>query len=157
MANSLKKHKTADLIKWIITLVIGLALIGAVIGLSVKLERQTSFTTIGGESYSIGVLDENGEYEKSDKGIYLHNSITTDGLKCTLAKDSKITYKLFFYDKDGKFISATEQLSTNWNGSAPDKAVSVKIVITPTADEDNKVSLVEVLGYANQLTVVVNK
>ena len=51
----------------------------------------------------------------------------------------------------------SEELTSDWNGSAPEGAESVKIMITPTEDEDGKVSLIEVLGYADQLTVTVNK
>ena len=155
--NGLQKHKTADRIKWIVTLLVGLALIGAVIGLAIKLERQTSTTTIGGEAYSIGMLDSKGAIAESNQSIILRNAITTDGLSVKLGKDATVKYQLFFYDKNGSFISASEQLTSDFNGSVPDNAETVKIMITPTADEDGKVSLIEVLGYANQLTVTVNK
>lgn len=158
MSKGLQQHKTADMIKWIITLLVGLALVGAVIGLAVKLNRQTTTTTLGGEAYSIGTLtDDAGEYAKGDTAIYTRKAIKTDGLKVVPDKDAKITYRLFFYDKDGKFISATEASSAKFNGDIPTGAESVKIMITPTEDEDGKVSLVEVLGYANQLTVTVNR
>ena len=39
----------------------------------------------------------------------------------------------------------------------PENAETAKIVITPTADEDGKVDLTEVLGYAGQVTVTVNR
>ncbi|MGN1078017.1 MAG: hypothetical protein ACI4ST_05835 [Candidatus Gallimonas sp.] len=155
--NSLQKHKTADKIKWIVTLIVVLALIGSVVTLFVKLDRQTSTTTIGGEAYSIGTIDETGEYAEGNTAIYLRKAITTDGLKCELSKNAEITYQLFFYDKDGAFLSASETLSADFDGTVPEGAESVKIMITPTADEDGKVSVVEVLGYANQLKVTVKK
>ena len=157
MANELQRHKTLDRVKWFATLIVGLALIACVIALFVKLDRQTTTTTIGGEAYSIGTLDETGEYAEGDTAIYLRNGITTDGLKCELADDAQIKYQLFFYDADGAFLEASEELTSDWNGSVPEGAESVKIMITPTEDEDGKVSLIEVLGYADQLTVTVNK
>lgn len=157
MANELQRHKRLDRVKWFVTLIVGLALIACVIALFVKLDRQTTTTTIGGEAYSIGTLDETGEYAEGDTAIYLRNGITTDGLKCELADDAQIKYQLFFYDADGGFLEASEELTSDWNGSAPEGAESVKIMITPTEDEDGKVSLIEVLGYADQLTVTVNK
>ena len=157
MANELYRHKKSDMVKWVVTLLVGLALIAAVVALFVKLDRQTSTTTIGGEAYSIGTIDETGEYAEGDTAIYLRNGITTDGLKCELADDAQIKYQLFFYDADGAFLEASEELTSDWNGSAPEGAESVKIMITPTEDEDGKVSLFEVLGYADQLTVTVNK
>ena len=55
-------------------------------------------------------------------------------------------------------ISKTEALSADFDGSAiPENAETAKIVITPTADEDGKVDLTEVLGYAGQVTVTVNR
>lgn len=157
MVNELQRHKTLDRVKWFATLIVGLALIACVIALFVKLDRQTTTTTIGGEAYSIGTIDETGEYAEGDTAIYLRNRITTDGLKCELADDAQIKYQLFFYDADGAFLEASEELTSDWNGSVPEGAESVKIMITPTEDEDGKVSLIEVLGYADQLTVTVNK
>lgn len=157
MANELQRHKKLDRVKWAAVLIVALALIVAVAALFVKLDRQTTTTTIGGEAYSIGTIDETGEYAEGDTAIYLRNGITTDGLKCELADDAQIKYQLFFYDADGAFLEASEELTSDWNGSAPEGAESVKIMITPTEDEDGKVSLIEVLGYADQLTVTVNK
>ena len=157
MANELQRHKKLDRVKWAAVLIVALALIVAVAALFVKLDRQTTTTTIGGEAYSIGTIDETGEYAEGDTAIYLRNGITTDGLKCELADDAQIKYQLFFYDVDGAFLAASEELTSDWNGSVPEGAESVKIMITPTEDEDGKVSLIEVLGYADQLTVTVNK
>lgn len=158
MKNELYQHKKSDMVKWIITFIVGLLLIAAVVALFVKLHRQTTTTTIGGEAYSIGTIDETGAYKEGDTAIYMRKAITTDGLKCELEENAKIKYQLFFYDKDGKFLSASAELTTNYDGTnIPETAESVKIMITPTADEDGKVSLMEVLGYANQLTVTVNK
>ena len=124
----------------------------------VKLDRQTTTTMIGGEAYSIGTIDdESGEYVEGDTAIYLRKGITTNGLKCELIPDAKIKYQLFFYDADGEYLEASEELTADWDGSVPEGAESVKIMITPTEDEDGKVSLVEVLGYADQLTVIVSR
>ena len=41
----------------LMTLVV-IALVGAVIGLGIKLDRQTTTNRIGGEAYSIGAIDE---------------------------------------------------------------------------------------------------
>ena len=66
MANELQRHKTLDRVKWFVTLIVGLALIACVIALFVKLDRQTTTTTIGGEAYSIGTIDETGEYAEGN-------------------------------------------------------------------------------------------
>lgn len=157
MAN-LNSHIKGDKIKWIIVLIVGVALIAAVIGLSVKLSRQTTTTTIGSEAYVIGVLDEDtGKLTEGDAAIYTRKGISVDGLTCVLVKDAEVEYQLFFYDAKGKFLEATELLSEDFNGEVPEDAETVKIMIVPTNDEDGKVSLTEVLGYAKQLKVTINR
>ena len=143
---------------WKVGVVLAIILaFGLIATLFVKLDRQTTTTTIGGEAYSIGTLDDTGEPTETNTAIYMRKAITTDGLKCELAEDAKIKYELFFYDKDGEFVSSTGDLTADWAGEIPVGAESVKAMITPTEDEDGKVSIVEVLGYASQLTVTVNK
>lgn len=143
----------------VITVLLILALVGAVIGLSVSLSR-TAAAEVGGEAYSIGAISaETGDVDpKEDMAIYTRKGLTVEGLKCTLKKNAKITYQIFYYDMHGKFISASETLSADFDGKGiPETAKTCKIMIAPTSDEDGKVSLVEVLGYAAQLTVIVNK
>lgn len=158
METDLSSHARADKIKWIVTFIVILGLIGAVIGLSVSLSRSTA-EEIGGEAYSIGIIQETGEVNtKEQTSIYTRKDLPVDGLRCSLKMDAKITYRIFFYDKEGKFLSATSTLSTDYDGTGvPAKAETAKIMITPVEDEDGKVSLVEILGYANQLTVVINR
>ena len=135
------------------TLVV-IALVGAVVGLGIKLDRQTTTNRIGGEAYSIGAIDEKGEVKNSELSIYTRDGVTVKGLKCELAKDAKIKYQIFYYDKDGKFVSSSAELTADFNGTGiPATAETAKIVITPTEDKDGKVSITEVLGYAEQLTV----
>ena len=156
--SNLNEHVKSDKVKWVITLLVGLLLIGAIIGLFIKFDRQTSTTTIGGEAYSIGLIDDTGANESGDTAIYLREAVTTDGLTCKLAKDAKISYQLFYYDADGEFLSASDVLTADFDGSdIPEGAESVRIVITPISDEDGKVSLHEVLVYASRLTVTINR
>lgn len=137
----------------LMTLVV-IALVGAVIGLGIKLDRQTTTNRIGGEAYSIGAIDEKGEVKNSELSIYTRDGVTVKGLKCELAKDAKIKYQIFYYDKDGKFVSSSAKLTADFNGTGiPATAETAKIVITPTDDKDGKVTITEILGYAGQLTV----
>lgn len=156
--NSLKKHKTADAVKWVVVFLLVTGLIGAVVTLFVVLDRQTTVTKIGAEAYTIATLDDSGEQTDGDTSIVTRNAVTTDGLKVAIADDATVTYALYFYDADGEFVSKTADLSADFDGSTiPENAESAKIVITPTADEDGKVDLTEVLGYAGQVTVTVNR
>ena len=154
----LRKHKTADAVKWVVVSLLVIGLIGAVITLFVMLDRQTTVTEIGAEAYTIATLDESGEQTDGDTSIVTRNAVTTDGLKVAIADDADVTYTIYFYGSEDEFISKTDALTEDFDGSAiPENAESAKIVITPTADEDGKVDLTEVLGYAGQVTVTVNR
>lgn len=153
----LRKHKTSDMVKWVIIFLIAIGLIGAVITLFVLLDRQTTVTEIGAEAYTIAALDENGEQTDGDTSIVTRSAFTTDGLKVKIEDEATVTYTLYFYGAENEFISKTAALSEDFDGSIPENAETAKIVITPIEDEDGKVELTEVLGYAGQVTVTVNK
>ena len=157
MANSLQRHKTADAVKWFIVFLLLIAIIGAVVTLFIQVDRNTTVTEIGAEAYKIAALNEDGEEVESDKSIVTRNAFTTDGMTVVFDADAKVTYKLYFYDEDEKLLSATDGLAEDYSGTIPEKAVWAKAVITPTEDEDGKVSLTEVFGYASALTITVNR
>lgn len=153
----LRKHKASDMIKWVIIFLIAIGLSGAVITLFILLDRQTTVTEIGAEAYTIAALDENGEQTDGDTSIVTRSAFTTDGLKVKIEDEATVTYTLYFYGAEDEFISKTAALSEDFDGSIPENAETAKIVITPIEDEDGKVELTEVLGYAGQVTVTVNK
>ena len=156
--SALSKHKAADTVKWIVIFLLVIGLAGAVVTLFIMLDRQTTVTEIGAEAYMIGELDDEGAKADGDTSIVTRNAITTDGLKVKIADDAEVTYTIYFYGSEDKFISKTDALTEDFDGSAiPENAETAKIVITPTADEDGKVDLTEVLGYAGQVTVTVNR
>lgn len=157
MANSLQRHKTADAVKWFIVFVLLLGVIASVVTLFIQVDRNTTVTQIGAEAYKIAALDEDGKEIESDKSIVTRDAFTTDGLKVEFDSDAKVTYKLYFYNEDEELLSVTEDLSENYSGSVPENAVWAKVVITPTEDEDGKVTLTEVFGYASALTITVNR
>ena len=158
MANELTRHKRSDTVKWVIIFLLVIGIIGAVVALFVQMDRQTTVPELGPEAYMIGALDEEGKAADGDASIVTRKAFTTDGLKVELQDDAKVTYELFFYDEENAFISSTGALSTDFLGlTVPLNAESAKIVITPTEDEDGFISLTEVIGYASQVTVTINR
>lgn len=148
------KSKNKVLYAFLIVMIV--VLIGVTVFLGIKANRATA-ERIGGEAYEIGLLNEEGKEQEGETSIRMRKGVTVEGLQCAPKEGAKIKYRLFFYDKDGKFISASEEMTAEYEGTVPETAKTVKVMITPTADEDGKVSFVEVLGYANQLSVTVNK
>lgn len=147
-----------------IVLIVAFVLIAALAaGLAVafvKLNKQETTKTLSSGAYSIGALDDVGEYTESTASIYTKNAITVDGLKCELDEDAKIQYKLYYFseDDDGEavFVSATEWLTADLDTTTiPETAKTAKIVIQPTADAE--VSWSEISRYAGLLEVTYNK
>ena len=157
MANELRRHKRADAVKWVVVFLLILGAIAAIVVLAVKLDRQTTVTRLGAEAYSVGTLDENGDAQTGDASIVTRQAFTVDGLKVEIKDGATVMYTLYFYDEDGDFISKTSAQSKDYDGVIPENADTAKIVITPTEDEDGKVTLAEIVGYAGQVTVTVNR
>ena len=91
MANyELKRHKTSDMVKWVIVFLLIIGLIATTVTLFVKLDRQTTVTEIGAEAYIIGTLDDEGAKAGGDTSIVTRNAVTTDGLKVEIADDAEV-------------------------------------------------------------------
>lgn len=154
----LRKHKTADAVKWVIVFVLLLGMLASVVTLFIQVDRNTTVTQIGAEAYKIAALDDSGEETESDKSIVTRDAFTVDGLKIEIADDAAVSYELYFYDADGEFVSKSGAQTADYDGSdIPETAATAKVVITPTEDEDGKVTLTEVFGYASALTITVNR
>lgn len=132
-----------------------IVLVGTVTVLAIQLNRTTT-ATLFGTAYAVGTLDDNGKVAERKENIYTKDLISVDGLKITVKEKADVQYKLYFYDADKAFVSASEEwLTADFDGTIPETAKYVRIVIDPI--EDNEVFVFEVLGYANQLTVTYNK
>ena len=157
MRNALQKHKTGDKIKWLITLIVGLGLVACVIGLTVRLNNNEKTKTLSTFNYEIGLLDDaTGEELSGTSSIRTKDYVTTDGLTVEVKKDANVSYVIYFYDTEKEFLSKTETLTADYDGTAiPEGAEYAKIVITP--NNDAEVSWTEINGYQSKLIVTVNK
>jgi len=155
MANGLSKHKMSDRLKWIIAFVLIAALTAGLAMTMFRLDGQIKTKEISASAYKVGTLDADGEYDDDTGSIVTKDFIAVAGLKCEVAKNAKITYKVYFFDKDEDYISATAELTADFDETIPTGAKYVKIVITPTNDAE--VSIWEISGYVKKLTVTVNK
>ena len=107
-------------------------------------------------SFGIGGLDSAGKYMSTDKSIYTKDAFECQGLSVSLEFDSEISYQIYFYDQNNDFVHTTGKLESAFvSDSIPFFAKYARIVITP--DDDEKVTTLEVLKYAKQLNVKVNR
>lgn len=144
----------------ILFVVLALVMIAVCIVMVSKVNKLESKKTVGAFSFEIGSLTSEGVEVKNTGSIRLKKAINADGLEIKLAEDANVKYKVFFYevDEDGKevFISASEELSADFDATTiPANAELCKVVITPVGDAE--VDLLEVEGYAKQLTISYNK
>ena len=148
-------RKKLDLIFKIIVCVLLVALIGGVTYAIVRVVQKDETREISSLAYKIGALDDNGAFVKNTASIVSKDFISSNGLTIKLQENAEVSYKVFFYDVDKAFVSASEVQSADYAGTIPENAKYAKIVITPLHDAE--VSIFEMSGYAKQLTVTVNK
>lgn len=148
-------RKKLDLIFKIIVCVLLVALIGGVTYAIVRVVQKDETREISSLAYKIGALDDNGAFMKNTASIVSKDFISSNGLTIKLQENAEVSYKVFFYDVDKAFVSASEVQSADYAGTIPENAKYAKIVITPLHDAE--VSIFEMSGYAKQLTVTVNK
>lgn len=142
---------------WKKALCIGLSIItigGSIFGVTKLVQYIKDDTVTVNPSWSIGSLDAQGEYVKDEGSIY-SDSFGCDGLKIKLDFDHEIEYQVYYYDEVGNFLQASEVMNEGFNGDV--LGSNARIVITPTEDEDGKISWYEKQGYANQMTITVSK
>ena len=106
-------------------------------------------------SFEVGSLGSDGKYVADEGSLYTKEAFACDGLQIKLDFDSQIDYEVYFYDNLDNLVTNSEILSSSQ--VFPLKAGYARIVIHPTADEDNKISLTERISYPRQMSVKVNK
>ena len=149
-----KTNKSKKTILSIVLIVLSCILVfGLVFGLA-KTVGDKDTKTIH-PSFSVGSLTADGKFQESENQIYTKKAFECTGLNVALDFDAEITYQIFFYNYDGTFNSATESLSAHYTDGSPLFATHARIVITP--NEDKEIKWYEVSGYANQISIKVDK
>ena len=150
--------KAKKILKNISLALLGVGTIGAVgYGGTKLVQHITNDTKTLSLSYDVGSLGTDGKYVNDESKIYTKEKFACDGLKATLDFDSEIKYQIFFYDSVDNFISKSDEYESGYVADIPWNAAFSRIMITPTNDEDEKVSFMEKYKYGNQLHISVNK
>ena len=157
-------------IKWKSLLSAALAVLlfaGAIIGIATIGNKETK--SISALSFKVGAIDENGVFVKSDTSVYTKDMFECQGLKIEPDFETTGTYQVFYYGEDKAFLGATEIIEasagTYDKGEEFPEAKYARVMITPeiptdddgVAVEDFKILAREVIGYANDYTITVNK
>ena len=148
-----------DIGKWIVTFSL-IALITVALAVAfVQINRSVTTETLASYHYTVGALSaEDGKPEEGKSSLYTKETITLDELTCKPTVAAEIEYQVFFYDKEDAFVGATSVRTGDFDAksaSIPESAVSARILIMPTEDEE--ITFFEIGGYADMLKVTFAK
>lgn len=152
-----KRKKT-----WIYV-IIGLllcAIVGGCVYAFVGTDDKDKTVNISASEFSLGGLNDKGEYIETKESIYTKDAFKCQGLTVTPEFESQVTYQIFFYDELGEFVNKTASLEKAYRDDIPAGAYYARIVITPNKDEDGsaiELNVFKVSKYAKQITITVNK
>lgn len=154
-----EKEKNGVVKKVAIGAAIGVGVL-AFVGLAVKVNRMDKTDTLSPTfAYEQGLLSTtDGTQVKGKTAIRTKDFISLDGFKVDLKDDASVTYQLFYYNENDEFVSASEELSADYDvatASLSGTEKKVRIVVTPKNDPE--VSIFEIAGYASELDVEWNK
>ena len=142
--------------KRILATVLGLVTIGgAVFGVTKLVEYVNDDLKTIHPSFEVGALGTDGKYVKDEEKLYTKDAFRCDGLQVKLDFDNEISYKIYFYDDVGNFVSSTdtyaEGVDVRVNGTY------ARVEITPTNEDVGEINWFEKNVLSNQLTIKVYK
>lgn len=155
-------EKKKSKIKWLLSIASVVLSVITLVALVVGLNNLTTDTkSVSNNDYAIGTINETGKIVESKQSAYMKDAETIDGLTIDIDEETAtITYKVAFYDEDGKFISMTDAMSEDFDATAiPETADTFRVVITPyQVDGENvELSIFNMGKYTSQLDVSFNK
>lgn len=145
-----KSGKSNKVLIGILFLLVAVLAVGMVTALF-RIDSQIQTKTLTSIDYEVGTLAEDTGLEDDFTGsIRSKDSYNVEGLTIKVKDESKISYKLFFFDEEGKFLSVAEDTS-----SIPETASTFKILVTPT--ESVEIGTFGIKTYSDLITVTYNK
>lgn len=154
--------------KSIISGIVLVALIAGVLALAVSwLGKDTK--SISSTEFAVGGINEQGNYVESKTSIYTKDMFECQGLTIEPDFEATGTYQVFYYSENKNFLGSTDVMNAEdgvYNkGETFAVAQYARVMITPdvptdedgNVEEDFKIHFYEVVSYANDYTITVNK
>ena len=144
-----------------------LLLAGAVVGIASMMGKDTK--TISSTAFSVGGINDEGNYVKTDYSIYTKDMFECLGLTIEPDFEATGTYQVFYYDSNKAFLGATNAMNADDGayamGDTFTNARYARVMITPAvpvdedgiAEEDFRIRFYESASYAKDYTITVNK
>lgn len=141
------------------------ALVTAVVVAFVKISKIEKTKDVGTLSYTIGSLNADDGKEIKDEHSLRSKHLSADKFNKIDIKDkADVTYQIFYYNADKKFIGKSEDLSADTTelpamqtvGEATENVKYFRVVVKVT-DTSKKVTVFNISKYVKQVTVTLNK
>ena len=141
------------------------ALVTAVVVAFVKISKIEKTKDVGTLSYTIGSLNADDGKEIKDEHSFRSKHLSADKFNKIDIKDkADVTYQIFYYNADKKFIGKSADLSadttelekTQTVETATENVKYFRVVIKVT-DTAKKVTIFNMNKYVKQVTVTLNK
>lgn len=141
------------------------ALVTAVVVAFVKISKIEKTKDVGTLSYTIGSLNADDGKEIKDEHSLRSKHLSADKFNKIDIKDkADVTYQIFYYNADKKFIGKSADLSadttelekTQTVETATENVKYFRVVIKVT-DTAKKVTIFNMNKYVKQVTVMLNK
>jgi hypothetical protein len=155
------KRKTRSLL---LTVIIAVLLVTTVVAF-VKISKIEKTKDLGVTAFEIGMLNaEDGKEAKSDFALRSSYQKADKFNKITLAEDADVTYQIFYFNADKKFIgksnalsAETTELTKTFTVSGATENVRYYRVVVIVPDTKDEVTILNMGTYLKQITVTVNK
>ncbi len=131
----------------------------------VKIGKLEKTKDVGTLSYSIGTINEqDGKEAKSEHALRSKHLSADKFNKIVIQDKPDVTYQIFYYNADKKFIGKSADLSADTTELEKTQSVekvteNVKYfrVVIKVTDTAKKVTIFNMNKYVNQVTVTLNK
>lgn len=157
---AMTEKKKNKLKTWLMIGAIALCVI-MLIGVFVKLGNMETTRKLNTSNYAVGTISAtDGKINESRQNIYTKDLLNAEDIEITLNEDATITYKVFCYDEDKEFISATNSLSADFDAQDLAQGTAyVRVVITPAQVDGENVNInaFNMAKYTSQINIVVQK
>ena len=117
--------------------------------------------TIKASAFSVGGLDDNGKYVENKQAIFTEEAFECIGLCIKPDFKEEVTYDVYYYDYNEKFIEAKKGLTEVYAEDFP-LAKMCRVVIYPEIPEgvkekDFTINFFEAYSYAKKVKITVDK
>lgn len=141
-----------------------LALVLGVVAV-VKVGKIEKTKDLGVTAFEIGMLNaEDGKEAKSDFALRSSYQKADKFNKITLVEDADVTYQIFYFNADKKFIgksnalsAETTELTKTFTVSNATENVRYYRVVVIVPDTKDEVTILNMNSYLKQITVTINK